>query len=132
MPGMRSLLPRLLLPKSLLLLLALTSAAVAQDYPARTVRIVIPFPPGAINDTVGRIVASQLSARLGKQFIVDNRAGAGGIIAYEIVANAPKDGHTLLIVSSAMAVAPWMQKLPYDTVKAFAPIAILAGAPAVI
>jgi tripartite-type tricarboxylate transporter receptor subunit TctC len=114
-------------------LVALTTAAAAQDYPSKTGRIVIPFPPGAINDTIGRIVATQLTARLGRQFIVDNRPGAGGIIAYEIVANAPKDGHTLLIVSSAMTVAPWLRKtLPYDTVKSFAPIAMIATAPAIV
>src|SRR5262245_40020609 len=128
MPGMRS-----LVLKCLSALLALTGVASAQDYPTKTGRIVIPFPPGAINDTIGRIIGTQLSARFGRQFIVDNRPGAGGIIAYELVANAPKDGHTLLIVSSAMTVAPWMHKtLPFDTVKSFAPIAPIAGAPAVV
>src|SRR3954467_3319605 len=126
MRGMRT------LPLIGLLLCALAGMGGAQDYPSKIVRIVVPFPPGAINDTIGRILANQLGARLGKQFIVDNRAGGGGIIAYELVANAPKDGHTLLVVSSAMAVAPWMHKLPYDSVKAFAPIAILATAPAVV
>jgi tripartite-type tricarboxylate transporter receptor subunit TctC len=111
----------------------LPTVAAAQDFPSKTGRIVIPFPPGAINDTIGRMIATQLSTRLGKQWIVDNRPGAGGIIAYELVANAPKDGHTLLIVSSAMAVAPWMHKsLPYDTVKSFTPITMIATAPAVI
>jgi tripartite-type tricarboxylate transporter receptor subunit TctC len=115
------------------MLLALTSASAAQDYPTKTGRIVIPFPPGAINDTIGRIVANQLTARLGKQWIVDNRPGAGGIIAYEIVANAPKDGHTLLIVSSAMTVAPALRKnLPYDSIKSFAPITMIAAAPVVV
>jgi tripartite-type tricarboxylate transporter receptor subunit TctC len=128
MPG-----PRSLPLKVTGLLLALTTVAAAQDYPTKTGRILIPFPPGAINDTIGRMVATQLSARLGKQWIVDNRPGAGGIIAYELVANAPKDGHTLLIVSSAMTVAPWMHNtLPFDTLKSFAPIAIIAGAPAVV
>ena len=128
MPGLRS------LPlKSLVLLLALTSAAAAQDFPTKTGRIVIPFPPGAINDTIGRIIATQLTARLGKQWIVDNRPGAGGIIAYELVANAPKDGHTLMIVSSAMTVAPALRKtLPFDTIKSFAPISLIATAPAVV
>jgi tripartite-type tricarboxylate transporter receptor subunit TctC len=128
MPGLRS-----LAPKTVALLLAFTTVAAAQDYPTRTGRIVIPFPPGAINDTIGRIIATQLTARLGRQFIVDNRPGAGGIIAYELVAHAPKDGHTLLIVSSAMTVAPWLrQKLPYDSIKSFTPIAILATAPVVV
>jgi tripartite-type tricarboxylate transporter receptor subunit TctC len=128
MPTLRS-----LLPKSLIALLAFTSVTVAQEFPTKTGRIVVPFPPGAINDTIGRIIATQLTARLGKQWIVDNRPGAGGIIAYEIVANAPKDGHTLLIVSSAMTVAPWLRKkLPYDTVKSFAPISIIATAPVIV
>jgi len=113
-------------------MLALTTAAAAQDYPTKPVRVVVPFPPGAINDTVGRILATQLTERLGKQFIVENRAGAGGIVAGELVANAPKDGHTLMIGSLAITVLPWMHTLPYDTVKSFAPIAIVATAPNVI
>jgi tripartite-type tricarboxylate transporter receptor subunit TctC len=110
-------------------LLALTTAAAAQDYPTKPVRIIVPFPPGAINDTVGRALATHLSERLGKQFIVENRAGAGGIVAAELVANAPKDGHTLMIVSLAITVLPWMHTLPYDTVKSFTPVAIVATAP---
>src|SRR4051812_19215413 len=108
---------------------ALTATALAQDYPTKTLRIVVPFPAGAFNDIVARIIATHLTTRLGKQVIVDNRAGAGGIIAAETVANAPKDGHTLLLVSSTISVLPAMHTLPYDTLKSFAPIAILASAP---
>ena len=111
------------------LLLALTTVAAAQDYPTKPVRVIIPFPPGAINDSVGRTIATQLSTRLGKQFVVDNRAGAGGVIGTELAANAPKDGYTLLIVSLVNAVNPWLYKLPYDPIKSFAPIAIVASAP---
>jgi tripartite-type tricarboxylate transporter receptor subunit TctC len=114
------------------LLLALTVAAAAQDYPSKPVRIVIPFPPGGFNDIVGRIVATQLTERLGKQVVVENRPGAGGIIAGEMVANAPKDGHTLLIVSLAIAVNPHLYKIPYDPRTAFAPVAVLATAPNVL
>jgi tripartite-type tricarboxylate transporter receptor subunit TctC len=103
----------------------------AQDYPTRPVRILVPFPPGGINDLVARLLATQLSERLGKQFIVENKTGAGGAVAGELVAGAPKDGHTLLIVSIAIAINPWMQKLPYDTIKAFAPVAIVATSPTV-
>jgi tripartite-type tricarboxylate transporter receptor subunit TctC len=111
-------------------LVVLSTTAAAQDYPTRPVRIIVPFPPGAINDTIGRALATQLTERLGKQFIVENRAGAGGIVAGELVANAPKDGHTLMIVSLAIAVLPWLHNtLPYDTIKSFAPIAIVATAP---
>src|SRR5262249_49952127 len=111
-----------------LVLVGATTAA-AQDYPTKPVRVIIPFPPGAINDTVGRILATQLSTRLGKQFIVENRGGAGGIVAGELVANAPKDGHTLMVVSLAITVLPAMHTLPYDTLKSFAPVAIVATAP---
>jgi tripartite-type tricarboxylate transporter receptor subunit TctC len=122
----------LLMLKTLAALLALTSIATAQDYPSKPVRVIIPFPPGGVNDTVGRLVATQLSTRLGKQFIVDNRGGAGGTVGTELAANAPKDGYTLLVVSLAHTVNPWLYKLPYDPIKAFAPIAIVASAPNVI
>jgi tripartite-type tricarboxylate transporter receptor subunit TctC len=118
--------------KTIALLFALTTIAAAQDYPAKPVRVIIPFPPGGINDTVGRLVATQLSTRLGKQFVVDNRAGAGGVVGTELTANAPKDGYTLLVISLAHAVNPWLYKLPYDPIKAFAPVAIVASAPNVI
>jgi tripartite-type tricarboxylate transporter receptor subunit TctC len=113
--------------------LAVTAAAAAaNDYPSKPVRIIVPFPPGAINDTVGRMVATHLSGRLGKQFIVENRSGAGGVVGSELAANAPKDGHTLLVVSLAITVNPWLYKLPYDHNTAWAPIAIVATAPNVI
>src|SRR3954452_21300881 len=95
-------------------LFALSGMAAAQDYPNRPVRLVVPFPPGGINDIVGRVIAQHLGDRLGKQVIVENRGGAGGIVGSEFVANAPKDGHTLLIVSLAGAVNPWLYTLPYD------------------
>ena len=123
---------RALALKTTTLLFALTTIATAQDYPSKPVRVIIPFPPGGINDTVGRLVATQLSTRLGKQFVVDNRGGAGGIVGTELTANAPKDGYTLLVISLAHAVNPWLYKLPYDPIKAFAPVAIVASAPNVI
>jgi tripartite-type tricarboxylate transporter receptor subunit TctC len=114
------------------LLLALTGSAAAQDYPTKPVRIVVPFPPGGFNDIVGRLIAAQMSERMGKQFIVENKPGAGGIIAGELVANAPKDGYTLLIVSLAISVNPHLYKMTYDPRTAFAPVAILATAPNVL
>jgi tripartite-type tricarboxylate transporter receptor subunit TctC len=121
-----------LLLKTAGLLLALTTTAAAQDYPTKPVRVIVPFPPGAINDTVGRMIAAQLSERLGKQFVVDNRAGAGGVVGTELAANAPKDGYTLLIVSLVNTVNPWLYKLSYEPIKSFAPIAFLASTPNVI
>src|SRR5687767_13247940 len=114
------------------LLLALTAAVAAQDYPNRPVRVIVPFPPGGVNDTVGRLIATQLSERLGKQFVVDNRAGAASIVGSELAANAPKDGYTLLVVSLVNAVNPWLYKLPYDPIGAFTPVAFLSTAPTVM
>ena len=113
-------------------LLALTTAAAAQDYPAKSVRVIIPFPPGAINDTVGRLIATQLSNRLGKQFVVENRAGAGGVVGTELAANAPKDGYTLLIVSLVNTINPHLYKLNYEPIKGFAPIAAIASSPNIL
>jgi tripartite-type tricarboxylate transporter receptor subunit TctC len=114
------------------LVLTLTTAAVAQDYPVKPVRVIVPFPPGAINDTVGRLIATQLSGRLNRQFIVENRSGAGGVIGTEFAANAPKDGHTLLVVSLVNAVIPWLYKLSFDPIASFTPIAAIGSAPNVL
>jgi tripartite-type tricarboxylate transporter receptor subunit TctC len=121
-----------LMLKTVAALLALNTIAAAQDYPSKPVRLIIPFPPGGINDTVGRLVATQLSTRLGKQFVVDNRGGAGGTVGTELAANAPKDGYTLLVVSLVNTVNPWLYKLSYEPIKSFAPIAFLASTPNVI
>jgi tripartite-type tricarboxylate transporter receptor subunit TctC len=122
----------LLVLATLALTPALTATTAAQDYPTKPVRVIIPFPPGAINDTVGRLISTELSNRLGKQFVVENRAGAGGVVGTEVAANAPKDGYTLLIVSLVNTVNPWLYKLTYEPIKAFAPIAFLASSPNVI
>ncbi len=122
----------LLLKGAGLLLLALTTVASAQDYPTKPVRLIIPFPPGGSNDVVGRLFATKLGERLGKQVIVDNRGGAGGTIGTDLAANAPKDGYTLLVISLAHAVNPWLYKLPYDPIKAFTPITILGSGPNVL
>jgi tripartite-type tricarboxylate transporter receptor subunit TctC len=103
-----------------------TVLAAAQNYPTRPVRLIIPFPPGGSNDVVGRLIAIKLGDRLGKQVVVDNRSGAGGVIGTEAVAKAPPDGYTLLVVSLAHAVNPWLYKLNYDPIKDFAPVGLLA------
>ena len=106
--------------------------AAAQSYPSKSVRLIIPFPPGGSNDIVGRLVATHLSERLGKQVVVDNRAGAGGVVGSETAAKAPPDGHTLLLISAAHAINPSLYKLPYDHTTAFVPIAKLGGGPNVV
>ena len=114
--------------------LALTAFAAAQDYPTKPIRMIIPFPPGGGSDVTGRVVATALGERLGKQGIVDNRAGAGGVVGSELAANAPKDGYTLLMVSLAHTVNPWLYDLNgrYDPIKSFAPVAIIAASPVVL
>ncbi len=104
-------------------LLTFTASASAQEFPTKPVRIIVPFAPGGLNDVVGRMIAQHLTERFGRQVIVENRTGAGGVVGTELVANSPKDGHTLLIVSIAHAVNPWLYKLNYDPSKSFAPIA---------
>ncbi len=122
----------LLLSAAAVLLTAMTAAVAADDYPNKPVRLIIPFPPGGSNDVVGRMVATKLGEQLGKQIVVDNRAGAGGTIGSEMAAGAAPDGYTLLIVSLAHAVNPSLYKLKYDPVKAFAPVAIFATGPNVL
>jgi tripartite-type tricarboxylate transporter receptor subunit TctC len=108
------------------LVIASTGLAMAQEYPARPVRLIIPFPPGGSNDVVGRLIATKLGDRLGKQVVVDNRSGAGGVIGTEVAAKSPPDGYTLLVISMAHAVNPWLYKLGYDPIKDFAPVGLLA------
>src|SRR5215469_2494843 len=113
-------------------LLALSAPLAAQDYPTKPIRLIIPFPPGGSNDVVGRMIALQLGERLGRQVIVDNRGGAGGIIGTEAASKAAPDGYTLLIISIAHAVSPWLYKLQYDPIKSFVPVSILASGPNVL
>ena len=130
---------RSLLVKAAGVLLALTTLApavpaAAQQYPTKPIRLIIPFPPGGSNDVVGRLIATQLSEKLGRQVIVDNRSGAGGVVGTELASQAPKDGYTLLVISIAHAVNPWLYDLKgrYDPIKSFTPIAALASGPNVL
>ncbi len=112
---------------------SITSAA-AQQYPTKPIRLIIPSAPGGSNDVVGRPIATFLSERLGRQIIVDNRAGAGTMIGTELASKAPNDGYTLLVISIAFAVNPWLYDLKgrYDPIKSFTPIAMLAAGPNVL
>ncbi len=105
-------------------------AVAAQTYPARPIRMVIPFPPGGTLDAVGRALAQKLSEQMGQTVIVDNRAGGNGIIGGDAVAKAAEDGYTLLFNASTFVTAPMtMRSVPYDVVKDFAPISLVALAP---
>ncbi|OFZ98720.1 MAG: hypothetical protein A3H35_08190 [Betaproteobacteria bacterium RIFCSPLOWO2_02_FULL_62_17] len=104
-------------------------SASAQDYPARTVRIVVQVPPGGLQDTIARATAQELSTLWGHPVIVENRPSAGGIVAAEGVARAAPDGHTILQTGGSTIYANEMlrRNLPYDSVKDFAPVTILIG-----
>ncbi len=110
-----------------------TGAADIQNYPARPVRLIVPFTPGSTTDIIARAVADRLSVNLGQNVIVDNRAGAGGTIGAAVVAKAEPDGHTLLVHSSSHTVNPAMfATLPYDTLRDFTGITPLASLPNVL
>ena len=94
----------------LALIASAAPAAAADDYPNHAIRLIIPFAPGGSNDVVGRIIANQLGEKLGKQVFVDNRPGAGGVVGSDLAAKADPDGYTLLIISIAHAVDPWLYK----------------------
>jgi tripartite-type tricarboxylate transporter receptor subunit TctC len=126
------------LPAALVALLLCTggiAAAQAPDasrFPTKPLRLIVPFPPGGSNDILGRFMAQKLTERLGQQTIVDNRAGADGMIGSELAARAPADGHTLLMISISYTMNPAIHKVPFDPIKAFAPIAQIASGPNVI
>jgi tripartite-type tricarboxylate transporter receptor subunit TctC len=124
-----------LLCQTLLAVLACVAAhsALAQSWPAKPLRMVVPFAPGGGTDVIARYVAAGLTESLGRQVIVDNRAGANGIVGTEIVARAPADGYTLLFVSSPHSINPSLYaKLPYDTLLDFAPVSMVALSPFVL
>jgi tripartite-type tricarboxylate transporter receptor subunit TctC len=108
--------------------------AAAQNYPTRTVSLVVPYPAGGSVDGVARIVAQSLAERLGQSVIVENRAGgAGGIVGANYVAKATPDGYTLLLTASIHVITPFLAKtMPYDVVKDFTPISLVAAGPLIV
>jgi tripartite-type tricarboxylate transporter receptor subunit TctC len=103
--------------------------AQAAAFPERPVRLIVPFPPGGSNDVLGRYIGIKLTDRLGQQIVVDNRAGASGIIGADLAAQANPDGYTLLMVSTSWVMNAAVRKLPYDVEKSFDPIATVGSAP---
>ena len=111
---------------ALLSVIAVPTLARAQAYPSRPIRIVVPTGPGGITDIVARIVGQRLSERLGQPVVIDNKAGASGIIGTEVVARAAPDGYTLLMVYPSHPVNPALkQQLPYDTIRDFVGVTTL-------
>jgi tripartite-type tricarboxylate transporter receptor subunit TctC len=116
-----------------ILAVASSWAAAQAPYPVKPIRIIVPFPPGGSNDLVGRYVGQKLTMRLGQQTVIDNRAGADGIIGTQLAANAVPDGYTLLLSSITHTMTPATQrKLPYDPQKSFTPVALIGTAPVAI
>src|SRR5580698_3123187 len=109
-------------------------AALAQNYPSRTVSVIVPFPPGGSVDGVGRIIVDRLNQTLGPHFIVENRAGgASGNVGANLVAKADPDGYTLLETASLHVVTPFLYKdVPFDVVKDFTPITLIAKGPLIV
>jgi tripartite-type tricarboxylate transporter receptor subunit TctC len=113
--------------------LAATTGALAQGWPQRPVKLLVPFAAGGNIDVMGRLAASRLSEAFGQQFVVENRVGGNGIIATEAVARAPADGNTLLWAStSVIAIFPAITKVGYDPVKDLAPVSLFSVAPQVL
>ena len=105
----------------------------AQTYPARPVKLVVPYAPGGPNDIMARLIAQKLSEALGGQFYVENSPGAGGTIGAGAVAGAPGDGHTLLVANQDVIVQPIIKsKVPYDPFKSFTPVTLVVSAPEMI
>ena len=117
-----------------LFLFAFALQAAAQSYPSKPVRVIVPYPPGGGNDTLGRLFAAKLTERMGQSFVVENRPGAGTMIGTEAAAKSAPDGYTILLSSIAThALSPNLYtRVPYDPVKDFAPITLLGIAPTVL
>ncbi len=125
---------RALLAAFFLVVAALSSAAAAETYPARTIRLIVPFPAGGPADVMGRLVAQKLSSEIGQQVIIDNRPGAGGTLGSRAAATAEPDGYTLLLGSSSgLAIGPALySNIGYDPLKSFVPIAMISDVPYVM
>ena len=113
-------------------LLLASAAAQAQAYPAKPVKLIIPFPPGGSNDVIGRAIGAQLAERLGQGVVIDNRGGAGGVIGIDAAAKSPADGYTLLLISVSLPMTVALGRLPQDAMKSFTPVAMLGSGPAVL
>jgi tripartite-type tricarboxylate transporter receptor subunit TctC len=111
----------------------IVGAASAQQYPAKSVRIIVPAAPGGGTDLIGRVLAQKFSKTFAQSFVVDNKGGAGTTLGTDLAAKSPPDGHTLLLTHVSLAFnASYYRRLPYDAVKDFAPIALVASQPYIL
>jgi len=109
-----------------------SAAALAQAYPTKPVRLIIPFPPGGSNDLIGRAVAVQLGERLGQSILVDNRGGGGGTIGINAAAKSPPDGYTLLLTSVGWPVSIALKWMPEESLQWFVPVAAIGTGPSLL
>jgi tripartite-type tricarboxylate transporter receptor subunit TctC len=117
---------------ALAMTLALSTTAVAQDYPNRPIRMIVPFPAGQASDTISRLVGEELARALGQPVIVENRAGAGGNIGSEAGARAAPDGYTLTVATAALPISRHVRRLNFDPAKDFAPVTLMTVTPLVL
>jgi tripartite-type tricarboxylate transporter receptor subunit TctC len=121
---------KILRPLLLGLTLLCPSLALAEDFPNKTIRLIVPFPPGGPNDIIARVVGQRMSEILKQTIIVDNRSGQGGVVGTDVVAKSAPDGYTIAIASAgALAISPSMEKVAYDTLKDLQPITLVAKVP---
>ena len=114
-------------------LIALPLPLAAQAYPAKPIRVVVPYAPGGATDLTARLVGQKMQEAMRQNVLVDNRPGGGGVIGADIVAKAPPDGYTVLIATPAeMAILPHMQKMPYDAIRDFAPVSLATSSPLIL
>jgi len=118
--------------KPLLIALALLcpALALAQDFPNKPIKLIVPFPPGGPNDIIARTIAQRMTEILKQNVLIDNRGGQGGVLGTDVVAKSPPDGYTIAITSAgALAISPSMEKVAYDTLKDLQPITLVAKVP---
>jgi tripartite-type tricarboxylate transporter receptor subunit TctC len=126
--------PVIFLPVAMAALLSLAApTAMSQGYPAKSIRLIVPYAPGGIVDYIGRLLGQKLSEGFGQNVVVDNRPGAGGVIGIEIASRASGDGHTLVLMDPAIVINPsLLPKVPYDIHKDLVPVTILSNSPLVL
>src|ERR1700719_1249327 len=111
-------------------LLLSPAAAIAQDFPTKPIKLIVPFPPGGPNDIIARVVGQRMSEMTKQPVVIDNRGGQAGVLGTDAVAKSNPDGYTIGIVSaSALAISPTMEKVAYDVAKDFAPITLVVTVP---
>jgi tripartite-type tricarboxylate transporter receptor subunit TctC len=129
---MRSTAPLLKFAGACALMLPAVALHAQPAYPVKPIRLIVPYPPGAGTDIIARAVGQKLGEALGQQIVVDNRAGGGGVIGADAVAKAAPDGYTMGLVTSTFAMTPALQKPPYDPVRDFTPLILLAAVPNIL